>query len=47
MHVGGVNRRPSPERLAELSGMTIPQILHSGRQRAALADVPHLRTDGP
>jgi hypothetical protein len=36
---------PSPERLAELRGMTLVQILHSGRQRA-LARIAGLKPDG-
>jgi hypothetical protein len=38
---------PSPERLAELRGMTVVQILHSGRQRAAAARIACLKPDGP
>lgn len=38
---------PSPERLAELRGMTVVQILHSGRQRAAAARIACLKSDGP
>jgi hypothetical protein len=41
------SRPASQERLAGLRGMTIPRILHSGRQRAAVAHGPHLRPNGP
>jgi hypothetical protein len=37
---------PSPERLAELRGMTVVQILHSGRQKSAAAHRSHLKSDG-
>ena len=37
---------PSPERLAELRGMTVVQILHLGRQRAAEARMSHIKPDG-
>jgi hypothetical protein len=36
---------PSPERLAELRGMTVSQILHSGRQRAAVTRTACLKPD--
>jgi hypothetical protein len=37
----------SPEHLAGLRVMTISQILHSGRQRAAVEHGQHLRPNGP
>jgi hypothetical protein len=36
---------PSQERLAELRGMTVVQILHSGRQKSAAARVSDLKSD--
>jgi len=39
---------PSPEHLAGLRGMTIVQILHSGRQKSAeAAELSDLKPDGP
>jgi hypothetical protein len=37
---------PSPERLAELRGMTVIQILKSARQPAASARITSLKPDG-
>jgi hypothetical protein len=37
--------QPSPEHLAGLTGMTIVQILHSGRQKSAGARVSDLKSD--
>jgi hypothetical protein len=37
--------QPSAEHLAGLRGMTIVQILHSGRQKSAAAHVSRLKSD--